>query len=355
MRISELCADARRVAIYGLAKNTGKTVALTVLVDELSARGSRVGITSIGRDGEACDVLDETIKKPRIHLPAGALVATTRSLLKRSGLRHEELLATPYRNPLGTVSIARMAEAGVVEVAGPSVVTQMKAVIERLLALGAEKVIVDGSINRRCASSPDVTDAVIVATGAVLGEDLDAVVGYTVDEVRRLRLPVMSAEVAEGGASGASDQLVTMAGDRIALPPGFGLTDRTDALQSWRAAHGPFARIVLCGAVCEAFLESVLRACGDGADVRIVATDSSKFYFNRRGVGWYEKRGLRLCVLRDTRLCAITVNPVAPQLRSFDSAAFVARLAAALPPVAVHDVLHESYPRGEPAMLAQDQ
>ncbi|PCE30853.1 hypothetical protein BZL54_18970 [Burkholderia ubonensis subsp. mesacidophila] len=325
-----------------MAKNTGKTVALTVLVDELSARGCAIGITSIGRDGEACDVLDETILKPRIHLPAGALVATTRSLLKRSGLRHDELVATPYRNPLGTVTIARMAEAGVVEVAGPSVVAQMKAVIERMLALGAEKVIVDGSINRRCASSPDVTDAVIVATGAILGEDLDAVVRYTVEEIRRLRLPVTPAD---GVGHGSSDHLVTVAGKRIALPPGFGLTDRTDALKQWRAEHGPFARILLRGAVCEAFLDSVLRACEDDADVRVVATDSSKFYFNRNGVGWYEKRGLHLCVLRDTRLCAITVNPVAPQLRSFDSGAFVARLAAAVPPVAVHDVLHASYPR----------
>ncbi|HEX7932148.1 MAG TPA: hypothetical protein VF573_03585 [Paraburkholderia sp.] len=291
-------------------------------------------------------MLDEAIKKPRIHLPVGALVATTRSLLKRSSLRYEELLASPYRNPLGTVVIARMAQAGVVEVAGPSVVAQMKAVIERMLALGAEKVIVDGSINRRCASSPDITDAVIVATGAVLGEDLDAVVGFTADEVRRLRLPVTQAQAsADGAARGEADHLDTVAGQRITLPPGFGLTDRTDTLRQWREDHGPFGQIVLRGAVCEAFLDSVVQARGDDAPVRIVAIDSSKFYFDRRGVSWYEKRGLRLSVLRDTRLCAITVNPVAPQLRRFDSAAFVERLAAIVSPVAVHDVLHPSYPR----------
>ena len=76
MLLSELTAGSRRLALVGLAKNTGKTVALTTVLRELDARDVRVGVTSIGRDGEARDVLDERIEKPAIHLRAGSLVAT---------------------------------------------------------------------------------------------------------------------------------------------------------------------------------------------------------------------------------------------------------------------------------------
>ncbi len=73
---------ARRVTLVGLAKNTGKTEALTTLAAEVSGQGHSLGITSIGRDGEESDVIEPRIVKPRIHCPAGTLVATTAPLLR---------------------------------------------------------------------------------------------------------------------------------------------------------------------------------------------------------------------------------------------------------------------------------
>ena len=72
MLLARLTAPVRRLAFVGLAKNTGKTVALTTLLRELAERGERVGVTSIGRDGEARDAIDRRIAKPRIHLPRAA-------------------------------------------------------------------------------------------------------------------------------------------------------------------------------------------------------------------------------------------------------------------------------------------
>ena len=53
--LSELTASTRRLALVGLAKNTGKTEALAALLRELQAAGRRVGVTSVGRDGEQRD------------------------------------------------------------------------------------------------------------------------------------------------------------------------------------------------------------------------------------------------------------------------------------------------------------
>ena len=92
--LSELTASTRRLALVGLAKNTGKTDGARGAAAR--ARGSRdgtVGVTSVGRDGEEHDVIDARIEKPRVTLAAGSLVATTDGLLRASGLPHELLRA----------------------------------------------------------------------------------------------------------------------------------------------------------------------------------------------------------------------------------------------------------------------
>ncbi len=136
-RLSDLTAGAKRLALVGLAKNTGKTVALAALLRELEAQGRPVGVTSAGRDGEARDVIDRRIEKPQIVLAKGSLVATTDSLLRASRLTHELMEHTGIRTPLGQVLIARLKEPGAIEVAGPSAGADVRAVSDTILAQGA--------------------------------------------------------------------------------------------------------------------------------------------------------------------------------------------------------------------------
>ena len=187
--LSDLIAPTRRLALVGLAKNTGKTETLAAILRELAERKTCVGVTSIGRDGEQHDVIDARIDKPRIVLQAGSLVASTDALVRASGLAHERLAQTGVRTPLGEVVIARLAERGAVEVAGPSAAEDLREVSEAMLAFGAEQVLIDGSIDRRAASSPAVADGLVIATGAVLSEDIEEVVAATRDAVDLVRLP----------------------------------------------------------------------------------------------------------------------------------------------------------------------
>src|SRR5947209_18108534 len=106
-RLSELLAPTPRLALVGLAKNTGKTETLAAILAEHARAGVRVGVTSIGRDGEQHDVIDARIAKPAVKLQAGALVASTGPLLRASAVASELLLRTGVRTPLGEVVIAR--------------------------------------------------------------------------------------------------------------------------------------------------------------------------------------------------------------------------------------------------------
>ncbi|HTA06498.1 MAG TPA: hypothetical protein VK774_09060 [Solirubrobacteraceae bacterium] len=326
--LGRLVSGARTLALVGLAKNTGKTETLAALLREHAATARAVGVTSIGRDGEQHDVIDARIDKPRVLLQAGDLVATTGALLRASGLAHERLSQTGVRTPLGEVVLARMSEPGAIEVAGPSSAADLRSVGQEMLALGAEQVLLDGAIDRRAASSPDVADGLLMATGAILGEDIEEVVRTTSEAVDLVRLPVAEEQAAE----------VTL--DRRLV-----LNAEPAEIATMLREHAHTDTLRIDGALGEHFLEGLLAARSEraGRELRVVAGDPTKVFLSRRGPRWYARQGVSIEVVRPIELKAITVNPVAPQSHRFDSRQLRELVAEAVPDVPVLDVLDESY------------
>lgn len=350
--LGELTASTKRLALVGLAKNTGKTEALAALLRELEAAGRQVGVTSVGRDGEERDVIDFRIEKPRIRLPGGSLVATTDGLLAASGLPHTLLEETHVRTPLGRVLIARLRGPGTIEVAGPSASGDVRAVADAMLGHGAEQVLIDGAIDRRAASSPDVADGLVMSTGAVLGEDIADVVLQTKDAVELVRL----AQVDTGSFIGErlrrlavdgshpDGALVSEDGQPLSLPPRFVLSsEATDIAQLLDA--NPTARCLLVpGALPDRFLRHVLHAAHKRhRELVLVVSDPTKVFLSKRGPSWYRGQGVDIQALHPTVLQAITVNPVAPQSHRLDSAQLRSLLAEAIADVPIFDVLHADY------------
>jgi hypothetical protein len=327
MTLSELTASNRRVALAGLAKNTGKTVALAALLAELRDAGRCVGVTSVGRDGEEHDVIDARIEKPRVRLPAGSLVATTDGLLRASGLPHELLEETGVRTPLGRVLIARLRGGGVIEVAGPSAAADVRAVSDTMLANGAEQVLIDGAVDRRAASSPDVADGLILSTGAVLDHDIQEVVLQTLDAVELARLPSVQADF-----------------EPLVLPPRFALSADAEQIAQLLDVHPDAHWLLVEGALPDRFLRSLVHTVHRRRrELVVVVSDPTKVFLWKRGPDWYRRQGVDLQTLNRIALEAITVNPVAPQSHRFDSAQLRALLEDAIPDVPIFDVLHSDY------------
>ncbi len=327
--LSELLAGTRTLALVGLAKNTGKTVTLAAILAEHARADRRVGVTSIGRDGEHHDVIDARIEKPSVELQAGDLVASTGALLRASALAHERIEQTGVRTPLGEVVIARLQEPGAVEVAGPSAAADVRAVAERMLALGAEQVLVDGAIDRRAASSPTVADGLVMATGAILSDDVERVVEATRDAVDLVRLPAADGDLA---SLPTLPRRLVLTADELEIA----------ALLRERPELDAFA---VDGALGERFLEGLLAARGqrDERELRIVVADPTRVFLSQRGPRWYARQGIAIEVRRRIDLKALTVNPVAPRSHAFDSRELRESIEAVVADVPVLDVLDASY------------
>jgi hypothetical protein len=340
----ELIAPACRLAFVGLAKNTGKTETLTCALRALQESGRCVGVTSMGRDGEERDVIDIRIEKPRIDLPAGSLVATTEALLRAGAVAHEPLVQTGVRTPLGRVVVARLLARGTVEVAGPSAAQDVRAVSDAMLDHGAERVLIDGAVDRRAASSPAVSDGLVMSTGAALHEQIEQVVVRTRDAVDLVRLPEMDdrSEIGQRVRAIAASQRASVLvgeGDQepVALHPQFVLTSTAEDIAGLLRANPDARHLVVRGALCEPFLEELLSAAR-GRELQLTVADATKVFLSRRGCDWYRRQGLSIRVLAPIELLALTVNPVAPQSHSFDSERLRALLEDAIPDVPTLDV-----------------
>jgi hypothetical protein len=340
MRISDAIAPAARVALVGLAKNTGKTVTLGAILTELEARGETIGVTSIGRDGEASDALDDAIAKPPIRLPAMALVATTEPLLERSGLRAEVPLRTDHRTPLGRVVVARLLECGTVEVAGPTAAQDVGEVVETMRGLGAERVLVDGSIDRRAGASPRLADGVVMSTGAVLSADLDQLARRTRAAVELLTLAaVVDAELHARAAALDASALLLDDGGAVPLPSTI-VHDRVEEVVPLLRGRADVRAVVVRGALVEPLLDQLGRV-RRRAPLSVIADDATRVFLRDGTVARHRARGLELAVLSPIPLLAVTTNPVAPLRHRFDAGELRARIAAELPGVPVLDVLAE--------------
>jgi hypothetical protein len=300
-------SGSRSLAVVGLVKNAGKTTVVNALMSNCP---HLFGLTSLGLDGERTDHLTG-LAKPTITPPAGTLVATTQGSLDRSRYGMDALEELPFHTPLGRVVIGRAAGEGAVEVSGPTTLAELRITVDRLLALGAEQVIVDGAINRIGSASPRVSDGVVVATGGMVGDSLDDVLETTTGALDLLTLPGVDPGsrrmVEEHATAGARAVAFTADGDALPLElatvVGEGVTV---ARQVERLGADT---LLVGGALTQEFVDDFTRVLPPRRELRVIVRDATVLVLPPAMVGRFLRRGIRLEALTPLRVLALTVNP----------------------------------------------
>lgn len=221
-------AGRRSLFVVGTGKNVGKTVAMRAVADAAVARGLRVGLTSMGRDGEAVDVAD-SLEKPRLFLQPGTVAATARGLLPAHPAS-EILGFTDWATAAGPVTFVRAARPGFYEIAGPPTAAGIRDCVAGFGKWGCEQVIVDGALDRVAALAGG-DDSVILAVGANTAATLEETIEVSRALALRLRTgpfdpsqpsvhvagALTAAEAARFIAAGERRQVVVRDPTRIAL------------------------------------------------------------------------------------------------------------------------------------------
>ncbi len=317
------------LAIVGTAKNVGKTVTMNYLAHELSERGFRIGLVSSGRDGEAVDSFTGE-PKPSVVPPEGSWVATAEGVLGESGSLMEIADVSERPGLLGRLVLGRVREPAPIELVGPGSVRELGDVVGRLRSLGADLVLVDGALDRVAAANPEVTDAVILATGAEAGPGL-AAVAERIEYITWLwsrpspedpLVRKLAREAVERGRVAFIERLPA------ALVPGSGYALRETPYRTClgfeeeilaRAGRARYA--VVPGAVSQKFVSGAA-SWPENRDFGVIASSPVNVFMR-------EDAGVPVFVLNEIRLLAITVNPVSHRGISYSSEEIVGAVAAA--------------------------
>ncbi|NMA93701.1 MAG: hypothetical protein GX975_03460 [Clostridiales bacterium] len=335
--VGELAEKYNTVSIVGMAKNSGKTTALNYLLEEAYDEGLLCAVTSTGRDGETTDLVTTT-EKPKVYLFSDSIVSVPEQLYELAETGLEILRRTQYRTALGNVLICRVAESGYVQIAGPGSIREHKRLCDDMRSYGCDIVFIDGAIDRKSIAAPESSDAIILATGAVISRSLKVVVEETVHIVNLYRTPVLEDEEArsifEKEDKGVyrilamdDEYRVKDPGVRTALGAGSTLDSIIDEHTRYLYIPGAFTESIVGG-----INPKKLR------NITLVLPDPTRIFIGATRWQQLLKRGMKLRVMENIEVAAVTVNPYAPAGYHFDHEQLRSAVADALGDVPVFDV-----------------
>jgi hypothetical protein len=329
LSLEAACQPYRSLAIAGTAKNAGKTTTLNYLIARFHQAGETLGLSSIGRDGEAIDQLTNR-PKPRIRPPVGALVATSHESALYSQATLQKVADTAFRTALGPVAIYRVMSAGYVEVAGPVRVKEAAALLKQLEALGCSKVLLDGAADRRAFISAGV-DGFILATGLVVSPDPAEVVAETQSVLARLQLPAPPDAWREACLRAGGAGALTATG--WTPWPHDSFLGNEEAFKQWLPKD--VQALYVPGAFTDGLAETLV-ALGQAPGVIVPA--GTHLLASRAWLDRLLGRGARFYALTPLKAVALTLNPTAPDGTHVPPQAFLEAFHQAFPTMPVVDV-----------------
>lgn len=314
MRLLEEICRCHSVAFAGLAKNAGKTECLNYVLRQARNSAHTLALTSIGVDGESRDQVLET-RKPEITLYPGMLFTTSEAHYLRRRLTSEIIEVSDSRTALGRLVTARAVTPGNVILSGPADTASMRRLSLRLRQLGAETVLIDGALSRLSLSAPEVSDALILSTGAALSPNIPRIVRqtrYVYDLISLPQIPEpLAAELAQ-----VSQGIRTVDSEGNVHDPGIVSAYMLDSHRDKLFSHG--TTIYVAGAVSEKLMK-FLASQREAASIRLIMRDFTRMFADPATYYTFLRKGGSVAVLHSARLLAITVNPLSPQGYSVDA------------------------------------
>ena len=315
--LREHIGSAEIVTLIGLCKNAGKTTALRRLMAELE--GERLGLTSVGRDGEATDLVTGT-EKPDLYVRAGDLFATARGMLALCDATCAVEALTGVMTPLGEVAVLRALSDGYIQLAGPSAAGQLSPLAAEFRRLGADRVLIDGAAGRKSLAGAGAEGCAILCAGASVDRSMEAVVAETAHVCA-----LFGAEPPEPpGLRTAVEALET----RFALFTPEGEPLEEGGTPRWAKLPQRPCALWAGGAITDPLLKTLARR---GAPTALITANPTHVLAGREAMALFARAGGTLAVRRTLAIAAVCANPWSAYGWQFEPAAFLAALRAAIP------------------------
>ena len=164
------------IALVGISKNSGKTTLLNAILAE--DPDENWAVISTGLDGESQDRIYKS-PKPSVLIPENSYFCTDSLALSTLGSKVSILDSQLYSGR--KLWYLKAEEDLETEITGPSNVSQQIEMTQRMRALGARRVLIDGSLDRKSIAFEPSVDSIVLLIGASFGS-----IESVVQELKRL-------------------------------------------------------------------------------------------------------------------------------------------------------------------------
>lgn len=291
------------VGIVGLAKNTGKTTTLNYILEHIQQK--QIGLSSIGLDGESFDQITY-LPKPKVFVNQGMVIATAKDVLKDVDFEYDLIEETHLKTALGVVCIIKVLSKGHIILAGPTTNKDLDILIGKLKKY-VNQIFIDGAFNRKTFASIDHMEAIIIATGAALSKDMNETIEKTKQVVLSFDLPVEKSHL---------DKPYHMCI----------ITDQEKKLFKEKnvAEILPYQQDIqileIQGALTTKMIEFIVK--NRIKDFKLVIEDPTKLMIDTKQFEHLKQLNIKLCVLKQVPIIALTINPYSPSGYHYDKNKF---------------------------------
>lgn len=336
MPFVEKILSSGTLSIVGLEKNTGKTECLNYILRRLSGYPLRVGVTSIGVDGEKVDQVTQS-SKPEIFLQEGIIFSTSEKHYRERKLFSELLDVDDSQTSLGRICTARVLGYGNVLLSGPSRTSSLINWIKTLKSkYSVDLCIVDGALSRLSPASPAVSESMILATGAALSSNIPELVNKTHFITELISIP-RTKVISEGFVPESGVWKIGRGGnfDKHIFESAFLTGDKKEE------SGEPARAIYVAGALTDRFLK-MISSDRDYSGKEIIVRDFTRIFATPLTYRNFIKKGNKITVLNRSNLIAVCVNPTSPGGVVLNSEKLCGMLNEKLD-VPVYDILKNGY------------
>lgn len=295
----------RSLSIVGLDKNTGKTVCLNYILRRLHQESVQCAVTSIGVDGEQVDSVYGSAK-PEITLYEGMQFITSERHYRQRQLVSKILAVDQRSTSLGRLVTGEVLCGGRILLSGAATTACLREQINDFKQKGTQLTIIDGALSRLSLASPTVTDAMVLATGAVVSPNINQLINKTRYVCKLISIEETSPELQqmllplERGLWSVDDGKL----HDLQISSVFMLDSGIDIL-----SHGK--TIFAAGAVSDRLIKYLSRQ-KEVADVILIIRDFTKLFVAPEVLNEYLRRGGQIRVLQRSNLVAVCLNPTSP-------------------------------------------
>lgn len=306
------------LSVVGMCKNAGKTTVVNKMIESLFNK-YKLGITSIGIDGETVDLVTNT-HKPEIYVPKNTLVATAKSTLAECDITYKVVKVFDFTTPLGKIVLVESLSDGFVKIAGPSFNSQLEVIVKEFEEHGADKIIIDGAASRKQLAKTSICDALILATGASYNANQNKVIDDTKVQVELLELGFTSRidiarEILLKTKLGFIKEDASVSLFDISL--GFESIDTIMSELSNDVTH-----IVIGGAITDTTLNKLSDNAKRLKGIEVIVENPVNVIANPKAVKRFMSTKIKLTTVFKSDLLFVSINPISAYGYRFEASSF---------------------------------